>query len=49
MLTYWRLGKLEIVGYTDFDFVGCQDSMKFKSGYILLEVLSPGRVISSQL
>ena len=36
MLKYRRSIKLEIVGYTDFDFAGCQDNMKSTSGYIYL-------------
>ncbi|XP_058008332.1 secreted RxLR effector protein 161-like [Hevea brasiliensis] len=36
MLTYRRSDKLEIIGYSDSDFVGCQDSMKFTLGYIYL-------------
>ncbi|KAJ4710363.1 Retrovirus-related Pol polyprotein from transposon TNT 1-94 [Melia azedarach] len=36
MLTYRRLDKLKIMGYTDSDFAGCQDSMKSTSGYVFL-------------
>jgi hypothetical protein len=36
MLTYRRSDKLEIVGYTDSDFAGCQDSKKSTSGYIFM-------------
>ncbi|XP_071729433.1 secreted RxLR effector protein 161-like [Rutidosis leptorrhynchoides] len=36
MLTYQRLDQLEIIGYTDFDFAGCQDSLKSTSGYIYM-------------
>ncbi|XP_075474033.1 secreted RxLR effector protein 161-like [Primulina tabacum] len=36
MLIYRRLDQLEIIGYTDSDFAGCQDSMKSRSGYIYL-------------
>ncbi|XP_075504550.1 secreted RxLR effector protein 161-like [Primulina tabacum] len=36
MLIYRRLNQLEIIGYTDSEFVGCQDSMKYTSGYIYL-------------
>ena len=36
MLTYRRSDQLEIIGYTDSDFAGCQDSMKSTSGYIFL-------------
>ena len=35
MLTYRKLDKLEIIGYSDFDFAGCRDSMKSTSGYLL--------------
>ena len=38
MLTYRRLDQLEIVRYTNFDFVKCQDSIKSTSGYIYLLV-----------
>nr|KYP58991.1 Copia protein [Cajanus cajan] len=33
MLIYQRLDQLEIIGYTDSDFSGCQDSMKSTLGY----------------
>ena len=36
MLTYQMSNKLEIVGYIDSDFTGCQDSMKSTSSYIYL-------------
>ena len=36
MLTYRRTEKLEIVGYTDSDFAGCQDSKKSTTGYIFM-------------
>ena len=36
MLTYQRSDQLEIIGYTDFDFARCQDSMKSTSSYIYL-------------
>jgi hypothetical protein len=36
MLTYRRSDKLEVIGYTDSDFGGCQDSMKSTSGYIYM-------------
>lgn len=36
MLTYRRSDRLEIVGYTDSDFAGCQDSMKSTAGYIFM-------------
>ena len=36
MLTYRKSDQLEIIGYTNSDFTGCQDSMKSTSGYIYL-------------
>jgi hypothetical protein len=36
MLTYQSLANLEIIGYSDSDFAGCQDSMKSTSGYIYM-------------
>ena len=36
MLTYRRSDQLEIIGYSDSDFAGCQDSQKSTSGYIYL-------------
>ncbi|XP_052481206.1 secreted RxLR effector protein 161-like [Gossypium raimondii] len=36
MLTYKRSDLLEVVGYSDSDFAGCQDSRKSTSGYIYL-------------
>ena len=36
MLTYRKLDQLEIIGYSDSDFVGCLDSIKSTSGYIYL-------------
>ncbi|CAM8892940.1 unnamed protein product [Rhodiola kirilowii] len=36
MLTYRRSDPLEIVGYSDSDFAGCQDSRRSTSGYIYL-------------
>lgn len=36
MLTYRRSDQLEIVGYSDSDFAGCQDSRRSTSGYIYL-------------
>nr|KYP42478.1 Retrovirus-related Pol polyprotein from transposon TNT 1-94 [Cajanus cajan] len=36
MLIYRRLDQLEIVGYTNSNFVGCQDNMKSTSGYIYM-------------
>ena len=43
MLIYWSLINLEIIGYNDSDFVGCQDSIKSMSGYIYILV---GGVVS---
>jgi hypothetical protein len=34
MLTYERLDSLEIVGYSDSDFVGCLDTDRSTSGYM---------------
>ncbi|KAL6315251.1 hypothetical protein AAG906_000330 [Vitis piasezkii] len=36
MLTYRRSSHLEIVGYSDFDFVGCLDNRRSTSGYIFM-------------
>ncbi|KAL9265865.1 Retrovirus-related Pol polyprotein from transposon TNT 1-94-like protein [Drosera capensis] len=36
MLTYRRSNHLEIVGYSDSDFAGCQDSRKSTSGYVFM-------------
>ncbi|KAG8476762.1 hypothetical protein CXB51_030053 [Gossypium anomalum] len=36
MLTYKRSDLLEVIGYSDSDFAGCQDSRKSTSGYIYL-------------
>ena len=36
MLTYRRSDQLEIIGYSDSDFAGCQDSRRSTSGYIYL-------------
>jgi hypothetical protein len=36
ILTYRRSNKLEVIGYTDFDFAGCVDSLKSTSGYIFM-------------
>ena len=38
MLTYRKSYQLEIIGYSDSDFVGCRDRMKSTSGYIYLLV-----------
>jgi hypothetical protein len=34
MLTYKRLDSLEIVGYSDSDFVGCLDTDRSTLGYV---------------
>ena len=36
MLTYRRSNHLEIVGYSNFDFVGCLDNRRSTSGYIFM-------------
>ena len=36
MLTYKRSDQIEIIGYSDSDFAGCQDSRRSTSGYIYL-------------
>jgi len=36
MLTYRRSDQLEITGFFDSDFAGCQDSLKSTSGYIFI-------------
>ncbi|XP_073056945.1 secreted RxLR effector protein 161-like [Primulina eburnea] len=43
MLTYKRSNNLEIMGYSDSDFAGCQDSMRSTSGF---EFLLAGGAIS---
>ncbi|XP_068647519.1 secreted RxLR effector protein 161-like [Aristolochia californica] len=35
-LTYKRSDHLEVIGYSDSDFVGCLDSRKSTSGYVFL-------------
>ena len=35
-LMYIRTSNLEVVGYSDSDFVGCVDSRKSTSGYIFI-------------
>ncbi|XP_062100039.1 secreted RxLR effector protein 161-like [Humulus lupulus] len=42
MLTYKKSDRLEVVGYSDSDFAGCQDSRKSTSGYIYM--LSGGAI-----
>jgi hypothetical protein len=34
MLTYKRSDNLEVIGYSDADFAGCEDSRKSTSGYV---------------
>ena len=36
MLSYRRSDRLEVIGYSEVDFVGCLDSRKSTSGYIFL-------------
>jgi hypothetical protein len=36
MLTYRRSDTIEIVGYSDSDFMGCKDTEKSTSGYVFL-------------
>jgi hypothetical protein len=36
MLIYRWMDNLEVIGYSDFDFVGCVDSRKSTSGYIFM-------------
>ncbi|XP_059654473.1 secreted RxLR effector protein 161-like [Cornus florida] len=36
LLIYRRIDKLEVVGYTNSDFAGCQDSMKSTLGFIFM-------------
>ena len=38
MLTYWRSNHLEIIRYSDFDFVGCTDSRRSTFGYVFMLV-----------
>ena len=38
MLTDIKSDQLEIIGYSDFDFAGCQDSRRSTSGYIYMLV-----------
>ena len=38
MLTYQKSENLEIIGYSDSDFAGCQDSERSTSGYIFMLV-----------
>jgi hypothetical protein len=34
MLTYKKIDNLEVIGYSDSDFVGCADSQKSTSSYV---------------
>jgi hypothetical protein len=34
MLTYRRSDNLEVIGYSDADYAGCEDSRKSTSGYV---------------
>ncbi|KAG8501211.1 hypothetical protein CXB51_003325 [Gossypium anomalum] len=43
MLAYKKSDLLEVIGYSDSDFAGCQDSRKSTSGYIYL--LAGGAII----
>ncbi|XP_047964684.1 secreted RxLR effector protein 161-like [Salvia hispanica] len=36
MLTYRKSDQLEIIGYSDSDFVGCQGSRRSTSGYVFM-------------
>ena len=36
MLTYRRINILEVVGFSDSDYVGCVDDKKSTSGYIFM-------------
>ena len=42
MLTYRHSDQLEVIGYTDSDFGGCEDSRKSTSGYVF--VLAGGAI-----
>ena len=42
-VTHRRLDQLKIIGYFDFNFVGCQDDCRYTLGYIYLLV---GEVLS---
>ena len=43
MLTYRRTDNLEIIGYSNSDYVGCKDTRKCTSGYIFM--LSNGPIL----
>nr|KYP67740.1 hypothetical protein KK1_024092 [Cajanus cajan] len=36
MLIYRRTDSLEVIGYSDSDFIGCIDSRKSTSGYVFM-------------
>ena len=36
MLTYRRIDTLGVVGFSDFNYVGCVDDKKSTSGYIFM-------------
>ena len=36
MLTCRRTNNLEIIGYSNYDYVGCKDIRRFTSGYIFM-------------
>ena len=36
MVTYKNVDHLEVIGYSDSDFVGCKDSRKSTSGYVFM-------------
>ena len=38
MLTYWKYDHLEIMGYSNSDFVGCLDSRRSTFGYVFMLV-----------
>ena len=38
MLTYQLIDTLEMVGFSDFNYVGCVDDKKSTSGYIFIMV-----------
>ncbi|XP_070025081.1 secreted RxLR effector protein 161-like [Nicotiana sylvestris] len=36
LLVYKKVDNLDLLVYSDFDFAGCQDTMKLTSGYIFM-------------
>lgn len=48
MFTYKKSDQLEIIGYSDSNFVGCQDSRMSTSGYIYLLGESFPRIVLSK-